>query len=89
MVMEKIIHRTIVDEGATISVMSISSWKSLGSPPITPPPTILTTFNGRSFSPYGIFTALPITLGSKIVTIEVEVIDRPLEYNILLGRNWT
>lgn len=89
MVMQKLIHRMVVDEGATTSVMSISCWKALDSPPITPSPTILTMFDGRSFSPYGIFTTLPITLGGKIVTVEVEVIDRPLECNLLLGRIWT
>lgn len=88
-VMQKLIHRTIVDEGVTTSIMSISYWKYLGSPPITPSATILTAFDGRSFSPYKIFIALPITLGGKIVVVEVEIIDRPLEYNLLLGRNWT
>ena len=34
-----------------------------------------------------IFTALPITLGGKIISIEVEVIDRQLKYNLLLRRN--
>ena len=88
-IMENLIHRTIIDEGAITSVISISCWKALGSPPITPSPTILTSFNGHSFSPYRIFTALPIALSGKTVAIEVEVIDHPLEYNLLLGRNWT
>lgn len=40
-VMEKFIHRTVIDEGAATSTMSISYWKALESPPITPSPTIL------------------------------------------------
>lgn len=88
-IMEKLIHRIVVNEGETTSVMSISCWKALGSPPITPSPTILIYFDGCSFSPYGIFTSLPITVGHQKVTIEVEVNDLPLEYNLLLGRNWT
>ena len=35
-VMHKLIHRMVVDEGATTLVMSISCWKGLDSPPITP-----------------------------------------------------
>ena len=27
-------------------------------------------------------------MGGKTVAIEVEVVDAPLDYNILLGRNW-
>ena len=68
--------------------MSISCWKAIDAPPIIASTTILTTFNGRSFSPYKIFIALTITLGGKIVGIEDEVIDRSLEYNLLLGINW-
>jgi hypothetical protein len=28
-------------------------------------------------------------LGGKSVCVEVEVVDAPLDYNILLGRSWT
>jgi len=31
---------------------------------------------------------LQIELGGKIVTVEVEVVDGPLDYNILLGIPW-
>ena len=27
-------------------------------------------------------------MGGKIVSIQVEVVDAPLDYNLLLGRNW-
>jgi hypothetical protein len=40
------------------------------------------------FQPYGIITALPMELGGKTVSIVVEVIDTPLEYNMLLGSTW-
>ena len=46
MVMKKIIHRTVVDEGESTSLMSISCWKALDSPPITPSPIILIAFDG-------------------------------------------
>ena len=32
--------------------------------------------------------ALSVELGGEIVSIHVEVVDSPLNYNILLGRNW-
>lgn len=31
---------------------------------------------------------MQIKLGCKTITIEVEVVDEPLDYNILLGRPW-
>ena len=29
-----------------------------------------------------------VHLGGKTIAIEVEVVDAPLEYNLLLGSNW-
>ena len=46
-------------------------------------------FDGCSFSPYVIFTTIPITLDGKTISIEVEVIDHPLRYDLLLEINWT
>lgn len=48
----------------------------------------LKAFDGRTYTPYGILSNLQVELGSKIVEIEVEVIDGNLDYNILLGRPW-
>ena len=31
---------------------------------------------------------LSVELGGKIVSIQVEVVDALLDYNLLLGRNW-
>jgi hypothetical protein len=50
---------------------------------------MLTAFDGRYFRPHGILCAFPIQLGGKMVEVDVEVINAPLEYNLLLGRNWT
>ena len=41
-----------------------------------------------NFYTYGIFIAFPIELGEKTVSIDVEAIDAPLEYNLLLGHSW-
>ena len=48
---------------------------------------MLTAFDGRSFRPHGILPSLKVHLGGKTVAIEVEVVDAPLDYNLLLGRN--
>ena len=79
---------TVIDEGVVSFVMSLLCWKGLGSPTLSQSATILTTFYGKSFRPHGILPSLEVQLGGKIVTIEVEVVDAPLDYNILLGRNW-
>ena len=49
---------------------------------------MLTAFDGRSFWPHGILPSLEVQLGGKTIVIEVEVVDAPLNYNLLLGRNW-
>ena len=49
---------------------------------------MLTAFGGISFRPHGILPSLEFQLGGKTVAIEVEVVDVPLDYNLLLGRNW-
>ena len=32
--------------------------------------------------------ALPVELGGKTLVIEAEVVDAPIDYNILLGWSW-
>jgi hypothetical protein len=50
---------------------------------------MLTAFKGHSFCPHGILPAFSIQLGGKTVEVEVEVVVAPLDYNLLLGHNWT
>ena len=76
----KTIGRVVVDEGASTCVMSLSYWKALGSPELVPSNTLLTAFDGRSFRPHGILPAFEIKLAAKVVYVEVEVIDTPLDY---------
>ena len=83
-----IVKHTIIDEGVATSVMSLSCWKGLGSPALSQFATMLTSFDGRSFRLHGILPSLEFKLGGKIVAIDVKVVDAPLYYNILLGRNW-
>ena len=78
----------VIDEGASVSVMSLSCWKGLGSPKLSQFATMLKAFDGRSFQPHRILPSLEVQLGGKTIMIEVEVVDAPLDYNFLLGQNW-
>jgi hypothetical protein len=69
-------------------VMSIFCWKSIDSPPLTESHNTLKSFNGSRFKPYGVLPSLSITLEGKMVHIEVEVFDAPLDYKLLLGHSW-
>jgi hypothetical protein len=51
---------TVVDEGTSTCVMSLSCWKSIGQPELSPSPTLLTAFDGRSFQPHGIIPSFPV-----------------------------
>ena len=84
----KKVHYTILDEGASTYAMSISCWRAIGSPKINRSPMTLKALDGRVFQPYGLLSSLLIELGGKSVSIHVEVVEAPLDYNLLLGRNW-
>jgi hypothetical protein len=84
----KNICRTIIHEGASTCIICVTYWKSIGSPPLTESHNTLKAFNGSCFKPYGVLPLLPITLEGKMVNVEVEVFDAPLDYNLLLGRSW-
>jgi hypothetical protein len=87
-VSDKNICRTVIDEGASMCVMSFSCWKAIGSPPLNESQNTLKAFNGYGFKPYGVLPSLPIKLEGKMVQVEVEVFDAPLDYNPLLGCSW-
>ena len=40
------------------------------------------------FPTHGLISSLAIELGGKTISIQVEVVDAPSDYNLLLGRNW-
>lgn len=86
--LNKTVHRTIIDEGASTCIMSMSCWKTLGSPTLSRSATMLKAFDGRTYTPYGILNNLKVELEGKTIEIDVEVIDGNLDYNILLGRPW-
>jgi hypothetical protein len=86
-VSNKIICRTIIDEGASTCVISISCWQAIDSLSLVESHNMLKDFNGSGFKPYGVFPSLSITLEGKSVNAEVEVFDATLDYNLLLGRS--
>ena len=69
-------------------VLSISYWRAIGSPEVMKSPTTLKAFDGWGFQPHGLLPTLLVELECKTVSINVEVVDAPLDYNLLLGRNW-
>ena len=46
---------------------------------------MLKAFDGNVFKWHGIVPSFPVMLGGKIVTVEVEVVNMPIDYNLLLG----
>jgi hypothetical protein len=50
---------------------------------------MLTAFDDHSFRPHGILPTFLVQLGGKTIEVELEVVDAPLDYNLLLRRNWT
>jgi hypothetical protein len=48
----------------------------------------LLVFNRISSEPLGILPQLPITLGGKVVYIDIMVVQGPLDFNLLLGQDY-
>jgi hypothetical protein len=82
------IPQIIIDEGASISILSSISWKALGSPMLAPVTYNLLDFNRKVTQPLGILPQFPITLGGKNVLIDVMVVHDPLDFNLLLGKDY-
>ena len=79
---------TIVDEGAYVSILSSTTWKDLGSPQLVPATNQILAFNCRPTAPLWILPHFPITLGGKIVCIDVMVVEGPLYVNMRFGRDY-
>lgn len=58
-----VVPRTIIDEGASCSIMSSTAWKYLGSPYLVPVIQNLLAFNRGTSELLGILPNFPITLG--------------------------
>ena len=75
----KIIHRTIIDEGALTCVMSLSCWRAIGSPDINQSSTTVKAYDVCGFKPYGILNSFHVEVGGKRVSIDIKVVDALLD----------
>ena len=82
------IHHCIIDEGASTCIMSKNVWYKLQSPKLNPSDIILIAYDGRPSAPVGLYQNVLVFLASKMVLINLEVLDAQLDYNILLGRSY-
>jgi len=78
----------VIDEGASTCMMSTKIWKELGSPSLVPSTIKLGACDGQPSQSQGLYQNLPISLARKQILIDVDVVDTPLGYNILLGRGF-
>ena len=67
----KTICRTILDEGSSTSVMSLSCWIAICSPEINHSPTTLKDLDGCIFQPYGLLPSIHVELGGKSISIHI------------------
>ena len=79
---------TIIDEGASVSILSSVAWKALGSPALLPEMRNLSGFDKGTSRPLGILPNVPVTLKGKTVHMNMMVVQGPLDYNLLLGRDY-
>jgi hypothetical protein len=57
-------------------------------PELIPSPITLIYYEGCPSSPEELFQNVPVKLEGKTILIDIEVIDAPLDYNILFGRSY-
>jgi hypothetical protein len=78
----------LIDEGASVSILSSFPWKALGCPQLSPVTQNLLAFNKRTNQPLWTLDQFPVTLGVKTVFIDVMVVQDPLDSSLLLGRDY-
>jgi hypothetical protein len=78
----------LIDEYASISILSSIAWQALGCPHLEPVTQNLLSFNRRTSQPLGTLPQFPVTLGKKTVFIYVMVVQDPLDFTLLLGRDY-
>jgi hypothetical protein len=61
------------------------AWWNLGSPELFPSIITLLAYDDHSSHPKGLFQNVLNGLGGKMVLIDLEVVDSPLDYNIIPG----
>jgi hypothetical protein len=82
------VPQTLIDEGASVSILSSVAWYTLGCPQLAPVTQNLLAFNRGTSQPLGILPQFPVTLEGKTVFIDVMVVRDPLDFSLLLGRDY-
>jgi hypothetical protein len=82
------ITKTLIDEGSSVSILSSIAWQALGCPALAPVTQNLLSFNRRTSQPLGTLPQFPITLGGKTVFIDIMVVQNPLDFSLLIGRDY-
>jgi hypothetical protein len=82
------VPQMLIDEGSSVSILSSIAWQALGYPPLAPVTQNLLAFNRRTSQPLGTLPQFPVTLGGKTVFIDVMVVQDPLDFSLLLGRDY-
>jgi hypothetical protein len=78
----------LIDEGSPVSIFSFVAWQALGYPQLVLVTQTMFSFNRRTSHPLGILPQFPVTLGEKIVFVDVMVVQDPLDFDLLLGRDY-
>jgi hypothetical protein len=78
----------LIDEGSFVSILSSFAWKALGCPHLAPVTQNLLAFNRRTSQPLGTLPQFSVTLGGKTIFIDVMVVQDPLDFALLLGRDY-
>jgi hypothetical protein len=81
------VPQTLIDEGASISILSSIAWHALGFPLLSPISQNILAFNRRTSQHLGTLPQFPVTFGGKTVFIDVMVVQDPLDF-ALLGRDY-
>jgi hypothetical protein len=81
------IYRCIID-GSSTSILSSSSWKSLGSPELVSASHELLAFDIHPSEYLGILPQFPISLARNIFLVDVIVVQGLLDFNMLPGRDY-
>jgi hypothetical protein len=82
------VTKKLIDEGWSVSILSSIAWNALGCPPLASITQNLLAFNRRTSQPLGTLPQFPVTLGGKTVFIDVMVVQDPLDFSLLLGRDY-
>jgi len=85
---DKVVPGTVLDKGASVSLMPSTTWQALGSPQLVAVAQNLIAFDGGTTQPLGILLKFPINFGGKTVYIDVLVTQGALDFSLLLGRDY-